>query len=510
MEEYARTTTRRHAAILVGILLLTAGVRLYHVGAPLVDQMFVKQVFVANKARAIAGPPFDLLCNRFDFLDDQGERMRLVEEAPLYTGLVGLGYRLVGEHEWLGRVASILASLIAVLAFADLMRREIGRRAALAGALCLAMCPLFVFYGRAVLPDPAMLAGMMSAACCYRRYLDGEGRGWWLLALVAGASGALFKYYGLMVLLPLADMAWRQGGWRACIRPSSLVLAAGMALPVGLWTLGVFERGPNPSQGGVYFLFQAPELLGRRFLYERLVERFFWKDCGPVVSLLVAVGVWAAATRRLVSRPLWAWTAMGLGFYFLLAPKLERHDYYELMMLPAAAAWAGLGWKAVADGGLRWRAWAGTAALAAVVVVQSPWVMPAKFRLEKGHLVLAERLRHYCPPGGRVVVLGPEWSHSVVHYSGREGWVFAEDELPPDWPERLARCHSQGADYVAVYLNPLASPAMRESYRLLTDSLPVVEHQAGPWARKGEAEFFILDLRGVGDGAVRASVPELD
>src|SRR5438874_1244946 len=78
--------------------------------------------------------------------------------------------------------------------------------------------PLFIFYGRAVLPDPAMLPGMLGAACCYRRYLDGGRRRWWALALLAGGLGALFKYYGLMVLIPLADMERRRAGWRACCR----------------------------------------------------------------------------------------------------------------------------------------------------------------------------------------------------------------------------------------------------------------------------------------------------
>lgn len=488
--------TSRHSFVrpwmlVAGVLLLALVTRLYHINGPLVDQMFVKQIFVANKARSIAGPPFDPLANRFDFLDENGERLQLVEEAPVYTGLVGMVYHYFGEKEWLGRIGSILASLLAIIAFKDLVEREFDRQLALVAALVFAVCPLFIFYGRAVMPDASMLAGMLGAACFYRRYLDSGARGWWLAALLSGAAGALFKYYGLMVLLPLADMIRRQNGWRACCRPRFLLLGAGMTLPVAAWTLGIFGRNPNPSHGGVYFIFQAPEMLTQGVLYKRLFERFLWKDVGPIAMGLIALGAWAALTRRVRPHPAYAWTVMGLLFYFLLGPKLDRHDYYELMMLPAAAMWAAIGWQAFCAR----RAWAAITVLLLAVVVQSPLVMPAKFRLEKGFMVLAERLRDTCPPGSRIVVLGSEHGHAVIHYSRHEGWVMTEEQLPADWQARIDHYRTLGAEYAALYLNPLATPEQRACFEAMADVLPILEHRTGRWARKGEAEYFLFDLR---------------
>jgi hypothetical protein len=487
----SRSLSLRPWLLLAGILLLALLTRLYHFTGPLVDQMFVKQIFVANKARSIAGPPFDPLANRFDFLDENGQRLQLVEEAPVYTGMVGMLYSSFGEKEWLGRIGSILASLLAIVAFKDLVEREFDSELALVAALLFAVCPLFIFYGRAVMPDASMLAGMLGAACFYRRFLDRGARGWWLAALLAGAAGALFKYYGLMVLLPLADMIRRQNGWRACFRLQFVLLGMGMMLPVAAWTLSIFGRNPNPSQGGIYFIFQAPEMLTQGVLYKRIFERFLWKDVGPVATGLIALGAWAALTRRVRPHPVHAWTIMGFLFYFLLGPKLDRHDYYELMMLPAAAMWAAIGWRAFCTH----RAWVGVTALLLAVVVQSPLVMPAKFRLEKGFMVLAERLRITCPAGSRVVVLGSEHGHAVIHYCGHEGWVMTEEQLPIDWQMRMDHYRTLGAEYAALYLNPLATAEQRASFAQLSKVLPLVEHGAGRWARKGEAEFFVFDLR---------------
>src|SRR5439155_26772106 len=101
----------RHRLALTLILAGSFLIRLYHIDTPLLDGMAVKQLYVAQKARAVAGPPFNLLNNSFDFLTSDGERLVLTEEVPLYTGVLAVGYRLVGEADWLGRLLSSLGWL---------------------------------------------------------------------------------------------------------------------------------------------------------------------------------------------------------------------------------------------------------------------------------------------------------------------------------------------------------------------------------------------------------------
>src|SRR4051794_34738140 len=73
----------RWIRLLAAILVLATLTRLYDIRGPLIDQMYVKQVYVANKARNIAQPPLTPLRNALDFLDPHGERMKLTEEVPL-------------------------------------------------------------------------------------------------------------------------------------------------------------------------------------------------------------------------------------------------------------------------------------------------------------------------------------------------------------------------------------------------------------------------------------------
>ena len=214
---------RTPLALLARALVLTVAMRLYHFHAPLLDQHHGKQVFIANKARNIAKSLQSAVWKSFDFLDDRGERMTRVEEVPLYTGLVGGCYYLIGEREWLGRAWSILATLVPIIAFYDLVQREYDEETGLAASFLFAISPLTIFYGRAVLPDPRMLASMLICAAFYRRYLDDGRRSSWLAAALFGLLAAGFKYYGLMVLVPLraAQRAGRGGVGRRwlAVRP---------------------------------------------------------------------------------------------------------------------------------------------------------------------------------------------------------------------------------------------------------------------------------------------------
>jgi 4-amino-4-deoxy-L-arabinose transferase-like glycosyltransferase len=494
--------TRRRAAFLLAVLALALVTRLHHFGSPLTDALAAKQVYVANKARSIARPPFNPLRHTLDFLDESGSRTRLIEEVPLYTGMVGLGYRVFGEREWLGRLLSIAGTLTAIAAFHGLVRRDYGGRVSSAATVLFAASPLLVFYGRAVVPDPWMLACMLLSALCYRRALDGEGTRWLACAALAGLAGAAFKYYGLMVLVPLAAMTSRESGWRGCVRWRFVTVAAVMTVPIAAWMGGVFLRAPNPVRSGwmpgpvyPYTVLQDPGLLLRHDLYSVLFARFLGRDCGPVTAALIAAGVLACWRGRLRPGPVGAWTAMGLAFYVLFGPKLRDHDYYELMMLPAAAVWAALGWSAIAAGAPGRRR-VGTAVLAVAVLVHSPWVIGGLFQLDRGKSIAAERLRAVCPRNGRVVVLGPGIELPVIiHYSGREGWLLPSTTLPADWFARLSGYRTRGARIAALYFDSKATPPQREAYRAVLASCRTVEHAAGPWSRTGgRCEYFLLDL----------------
>jgi hypothetical protein len=213
------------------------------------------------------------------------------------------------------------------------------------------------------------------------------------------------------------------------------------------------------------------------------------------------LGVVAAVRRGERPGLILDWTVMGLGFFIALGPKLIDHDYYELMLLPAAAAWGARGLGHLLDAVARQdqarrRAW-GLGLLGLALIVQSPAVMRSLFELEWGKRIVAERLARLGPQSGRVVAIGPGVGlGAILHYSGREGWPVHSATLAADWREAFDRYRAQGGTLAVLYFGPDARREQCDSYRPLLASCPVVERGAGPWARGGRrCEYLILDLR---------------
>jgi hypothetical protein len=505
----------KHATpiFLFAVCALAIGLRLYHLGAPIADNLHAKQAYSSNKARNIARVPFDPMRLSLDLLDDTGAPMQLAEEVPVYISALAALFRIFGESEACGRLLSIAGSVCAVLAFFALARREHGRRVARSGTLILACMPLFVFYGRAVMPDSWMLAAMLGTAAAFRRYLDSTRLRWLLAAMVCGALTVLVKYWGLMIVFVLADMHRAKHGGRAWLRLDFVALNLAISLPTALWMLLVFAPAPNPVQNGwvagqppsPYLVFQAPGALTNRAFYAAFVSRLLVRDCGPITALLMvcgAIAVWRrTAPERLNRGALWRWTLMAIAFFVLLAPKMIDHDYYELMMLPAAALWASAGFCAILDRFQRFVSPRRTGLLRAalvtsVVVVHSPWVNGGLFRLEMGKFAFGLALARSTPPEARVVALGPPIALIVpIHYSQRSGWAVRAETLPDGWPDQLRAWRNQGARVVGLYFNHKTKPAQRQSYQKLIDALPILEHRrVDSGIAESRFEYVVLRL----------------
>ena len=497
--------------VLPGLLLLTVVLRLPQIAAPIADHLQAKQAYTALRARAIARPPFNPLRNTLDLLDDQGQPLTLAEEVPVYCTLVALAHRTVGEQPASARLWSLDGSLVAVAAFYRLVRAQSGPRLAAVAALVLTAAPLFVFYGRAVMPDSWMLGLMLTSAMLYQRHLETGSRRAWLGTAACAALAALFKYYGLMVLLVLAQMTWSRDRSGLSRKPFGL-LAVAVTTPVALWMSLVFLQIPNPLVTGwvpgtdrrPYLIFQNPEVLFRPAFYAGL-WRFVAKDLGPISAGLLMVGLVSAVRKRELPAGfaglLAGWSTLALVFYLILGPKLIDHDYYELMMLPAAALWAGLGWERLQGLMARQQNQAAMRAVSAgllslMVAVQSPWVLGEHFKTEAGKVELAQAIRQAVPAGNRVMTMSPSIGLiSVLYESNHQGWTVPASQLREDWPEQLAQYRAHGATVLALYFDAKTTPAQRLSFDPLIRQLPTLAHvrKAGN-AHQAGYEYLLLGL----------------
>jgi hypothetical protein len=228
------------------------------------------------------------------------------------------------------RLSTILASWVAILAFFDLLRREVGLPAMSAAftAAALALNPGFLLLADTFMTDVPALAFSLAALALYRRALDTQNRGVLLAAAVAATIGAVTRQSAVVAPASAALLLWRD---RALARRPlwnlGVVLPVAAGVAVALWfnqRADVIPRAPQLPNDPLT-IFKVLPALGLAILPAAVWAPVF----RPVWRLGLALVVTGGAAAYLYAvHGLWFpyrgdWLPESthmLGFYPLLLP----------------------------------------------------------------------------------------------------------------------------------------------------------------------------------------------
>ena len=411
---------------LAAVLAATFLVRAVGLDQPIVENYVGRQVPTAMVARNLERGS-GLLRPR---LDTAPAPNYFLVEPPLYEcGVVavrratGLGLEAAG--------AGALGDRDRGRGLGDLraLRRRDGRRAALLAAGAFAAFPLTIRYGRAFQPDAAMLGAVVSGLACWDRSRglsrSAARRAWFAAGWVLLALGFAIKIIAAPLLILPAFVGLRQ-------RRLSVWLAAGTTLvPALLWYawaahLAASGGGSRASadNGAIWLGLLAPSSL----LHLESLRLALWfvavRAFTPVGAALALFGLIGGR------RGLGLWRAWGLVALATLAPLASKlhHEYYLLILAPAAAAGVGLALDRMA--GVRHGRLMATSAAAGLLILAA---VQARFDL-------ADAARVGRPGGGRA---GRGGIHPVRCLGGRAGGAAVRIR-PPRLPAGVDR-HGRAA-----------------------------------------------------------------
>lgn len=440
-----------------------------------------------------------LLYPRIDWFGNEPGYMAL--EFPLYNALVAAAYVVGGARDWLGQLVSLGCSIGAVLLFYGIVRRTDGGRTGLAAAALMALTPLQQYIGQSFLPEPLLMLSAMTALYGMTRHATGGGGGWLALAS-AGAAGAMLVKApaGLVLLLPVAFLAWTRFGWGAFARPSLLV-AAGCALAAyALWQLHADRVN---GQYYPYFVSTSPDQRNWNFgplamrwdwhFYARIAGRIFVYG-SPIIALAALAGLVMRSARRPgadAPRAWWVfhfWLAAN-GVYVLWCANLHfAHKHYQIVFVPEMAVLAA---RAILPLCARWRGACG--ALVGLLLLYDIGVGVKFWREQRDRLVerASAAVRETSAPGDCVVVAAfhevgkrPFTRHNDplwLYHAGRRGWnvpLISEFTV-----ERVEEHRRKGARWLLMTTSD-------EALRKLADAM------GSRYARVRAGEgFVVFDLR---------------
>lgn len=342
---------KRNAFFIVLLLLCIAAsmVRLYKFNAPIADWHSWRQADTAAVGRNFVRLGFDPLHPRYDDLSniqsgkDNPEGYRMVE-FPLYQS-VGYGIHSITQltiEESL-RLVSIISSIISLCLIALIIRSLSNELSGLAAAALFAFLPYSIFYGRAILPEPFMIAlSLLSIYLTVKGFETKKRYG--LLFLLLGALSAglalLVKPFAIFLLLPVLFL------WLRNIFVSRVYVVTGIAalalslLPFYAWRQWILQY---PEGIAVYsWLFNEGNL--------RFKGAWFrWLFAERIAKLIL--GYWGVAFviigfYQTIRKKIGYLSGLLLGSFLyisIIARGNVQHDYYQQLLLPIIVSLGGLG-----------------------------------------------------------------------------------------------------------------------------------------------------------------------
>jgi hypothetical protein len=378
--------------LLVLILIIAFGVRLYRIERPIADWHSWRQADTASVTREYIKSGTDLLRPQFHDLSSipnglenpQGWRM---VEFPIINALTAFSYRLTSPITQMDltlfmRLTSVKFSLGSILVMYFLVKRLVEQskkpteyaHAPLISALLMALLPFNIFYSQAILPEVSLIFFTLLASLLLLTYIDTKRSGWLVAGIAAAMLALLIKPIALFFWLPILLLALKHHDIRWILQPKHLVAVVVALLPLGLWRAWIqqFPEGIPANRwlfngNGIrlrpaWFRWLFADRIGRLMLgfwglipfgigllgtqalkqreigfsmiakIQKLMQRFKPKDLFAGLAQLTDVDVYLYGSIFGV-----------LAYLIIFATGNVQHDYYQVIIVPSIVFVVALG-----------------------------------------------------------------------------------------------------------------------------------------------------------------------
>ncbi len=344
--------------LLLFVLLLALGLRLYKIDNPVADWHSWRQADTAAVSRNFVRDGFDLLHPHYDDLGsnqtghDNPQGLRMVE-FPFYNAIVAAAYKTAPllSLEIYGRLVSAIFSLFTIVVIYYLVLHEESRVAAFFAALTFAIMPFFVYYSRVILPEVTATSLIFLAIFfmyLYSRRKDTRvsTRLCYIISFVLAALALLTKPTTIFYLLPMVYLFYKKWDLDFLKKPQFYLYFVLVALPLIGWRLWI-QQFPEGIPASSWLITSVNTYEGQKVIFFRpaffrwiFYERIAKLILGAYMTTFLIIGIIKKPARSL----LLFWIGASTLFYlFTFQGGNVQHDYYQTLILPSIAIFCGLG-----------------------------------------------------------------------------------------------------------------------------------------------------------------------
>jgi dolichyl-phosphate-mannose-protein mannosyltransferase len=463
----------RSKLTLIIIVLTAVAVRLIHIEQPFIDRWSWRQSDVAAIARNYLENGFHLSRPQIDWAGNAPGYVGT--EFPILPFAAALTYKITGVQEWVGRIQGVLFFAAALPFFFLLVRRVFGEVAAVWATFFHAFAPLSVVASRAFMPDVPSLSLALIGIYCFLVWLEESGWPFLVASAVLISLALLIKLPTAIIGVPLLYAA--QGGAlsKPPLKDGGLETAAPcqkVLLLLARWELWLFALITLVPPAIWYW--HAHRIAETSYPYHffggggfRIMRAgWYWKiaketalsSLTPMLFMLAIVGAFVAP-RGKFNRIFHWWFAVMTVFIFA-AGWGNRHQWYQLPLVPIAAAFAGCAcqWVAARLRSHRMALVVASVLLAAAFGISSyHCALPFYRPVAAGLRDLGLELKEATTPNA-LIIAADDGDPTAFYYAHRKGWHFLGDGVyqgnPIDSPQIIAnleKLRERGATHLVFY-----------------------------------------------------------
>jgi len=402
-------------------------------------------------------------------------------EFQIVTYIAANLYRVLGQHEWVGRSVAVAFGLWGIFALYQLTRRVWDDERALVSAALMSVLPGAVFIERSFLPDPAMVALVITGLWMLVAYCQTEQRHYLVLAALVGTLGILTKLPGIVVGLPAVYAIYALLGRRALERKRLMaLLAAAASVLIIVSTYYLWARHLSLTYPPYHFAgahkFVSVAKIGKWIKHSYFVPDVTrhlvgWMWTLPVIVLVVIglirspLELQKSECERGSRRAPWFFHWFGVALliqFFVEAQHLVEDPQNMHLVNPFAAAMGGQALVSVSEWiyGRRYKSLrvAGLIGIVALIALLGRQQLGVRYKPSYEHSYrIGTTVSKIADSNDLIVSFG--LNPVTIYYSRLRGWLFPPTEMwhtPRGWDygqddiDALKSLWEQGARWLAI------------------------------------------------------------
>ena len=342
------------------------------------------------------------------------------------------------------------------------MSKYSGETAGLASAFFYTFLPFNIYYGRTILPDPTMVATLLSSIYFFSRWIDSKTKPWSILsaATILLAVSLLLKPYALFYALVFLALIYKEFGTGMFKQLKLYIFALVAVVPLIAWRLWItnYPEGIPASAwlfngNGIRFRPAFFRWIG----YERLIKLI----SGYIGIILVIFGLYQLRFEK--ARLLYSAFLLSSSIYVVvLATGNVQHDYYQIVIMPSVAIIFGLGARFLLESKKISFFHFNRLLLAFIIFIafSMSWLQVRDyFNINNRSIVIAGEAIDRMIPKDAKIIANYNGDTSFLYQTKRKGWASFEKPLP----EMI----TMGADYLALANPTKVDEGLGQTYKII-------------------------------------------